>query len=430
MKGYFQIIILTVFIISAVFGVLVFSGVIPIGDQNKAGGLGTVVLWGTVKGDLIAPLLENFNAVNTNFSVRYVQKQAESFDQDLLEALASGKGPDLFLLPENLAFSYRDKIYTVPYQSYPQANFKSNFIGAAEVFLNSGGIMAFPLAVDPMVMYYNRSILDANNITKPPVYWDDIASLVPVLTQRDVTNKISKSTVALGQFGNVNYAKDILATMFMQTGNPIISEKDGFYVSSLDANSAQRDLGKVLEFYTDFSNPVKNAYSWNRSLPNSRDAFSAENLAFYFGYASEARSLIDRNPNQNFLVAPMLQLKGAPFKLTNSHVMGVAISSASKNFNTALTAASLMAIGDFAAKFAPSLGMVPVRRELFASVPPDSYSPIFYASALYARGWLDPSSNDTNDIFRGMVEKVISGSLSYADSVQDANSKMGFLLFK
>lgn len=430
MKGNFQIIILVLFIIGAVFGVLVFSGAIPINDKSKALGLGTVVLWGTVKSEMISPLLDEFNAANPTFSVRYVQKQSESFGQDLLEALASGQGPDMFFLPENLAFSYKNKIFTIPYQNYPQATFKSNFIGASEVFTTSAGILAFPVAVDPMVMYYNRSILDANNIVKPPVYWDEFASLVPTLTQKDDTNKITKSTIALGQFGNINYAKDILATMFMQADNPIIYEKDGTFYSSLDQANTKYGLGKVLQFYTDFSNPIKDVYSWNRSLPTSRDAFSAENLAFYFGYASEFKSLVNKNPNQNFMVAPMPQLRGSTFKLTNGHVMGIAISSASKNFNTALTAASLMAVSDFASKFGPTLGMVPVRRDLFTKVPADSYSPIFYSSALFARGWLDPSSSDTNDIFRGMIEKVISGSLSYDDSVRDANSKMGFLLFK
>lgn len=432
MKGNFQIIILVVFVVAAVFGVLVFSGAIPIGNNaNKIGGLGTVVLWGTVPQESVATILEEFNGVNTSFSVQYVQKQADTFGQDLLEALASGQGPDMFFLPDSLLYSYKNKIFTIPYASYSAANFKKTFVGAGEVFMNSQGITAFPIAVDPMVMYYNRSMLDAANIVYPPTYWDQFSALVPNLTVKDDSNKINKSTVALGQFVNINYAKDILATLFMQAGNPIISEKEtGIYASSLDQFSPQYPLGSVLEFFTDFANPVKDVYSWNRSLPTSRDYFSAENLAFYFGYASEFRSLVNKNPNQNFLAAPIPQIRGANFKLTSGHVMGIAISSASRNFNTALTAASLMATGDFAAKFAPALGMVPVRRDLIAQVPTDAYSPTFYASGLYAKAWLDPSSKDTDDIFRVMVERVLSNTMSFEDSVRDASAKMGLLLLK
>ena len=417
---------------AAVFGVLVFSGAIPIGNKaDKIGGLGSVVLWGSVPPDAISPALEEFNAANKSFSVVYVQKNADTFGQDLLEALASGTGPDMFFLPDSLVYSYKNKIFTIPYASYSAANFKKTFVGAGEVFMSSQGITAFPIAVDPMVMYYSRSMLDAANIVYPPAYWDEFSSLVPKLTQKDDTNKIIKSTVALGQFQNINFAKDILATLFMQAGNPIVSESTGGrYVSSLDQTTPGYPLGAVLQFYTDFANPIKDVYSWNRSLPVSRDYFSAENLAFYFGYASEFRSLVNKNPNQNFLVAPVPQIRGANFKLTSGHVMGIAISSQSKNFNTALTAASLMATSNFAARFAPALGMVPVRRDLIQTIPTDSYSPVFYSSALYAKAWLDPSSIDTDNIFRGMTEKVLSNTMSFEDSVRDASAKMGLLLLK
>ena len=92
MKGNFQIVILIIFIAGAVFGVLVFSGAIKIGNQNnKEGALGTVVLWGTTKSSVVNSALEDFSNVNKTFIVKYMQKDPETFDQDLLEALASGK---------------------------------------------------------------------------------------------------------------------------------------------------------------------------------------------------------------------------------------------------------------------------------------------------------------------------------------------------
>jgi hypothetical protein len=35
--------------------------------------------------------------------------------------------------------------------------------------------------------------------------------------------------VAMGHFSNVVHAKDILASLFIQAGNPIIAEKEGKY---------------------------------------------------------------------------------------------------------------------------------------------------------------------------------------------------------
>ena len=430
MKGNFQIIILIVFIVAAILGVLVFSGAIPLGSQSSStGAQGTVVLWGTVKAETINPLLDDFNQANPTFIVKYVEKSPDTFDNDLLEALAAGVGPDMFFITDDLAFKYSNKIFTIPYSSFPVNTFKNTFASAGEVFLTSKGVLAFPLTIDPLMMYYYRSTLDANGIAYPPTYWDEFANLVSLLTKKDSRGVITKSAVAMGQFSNVLHAKDILTTLFMQSGNFIVAESNGFFNSSL-SDSTPVDLSSVLKFYTNFADPLNSIYSWNKSFSNSQDAFSAENLAFYFGYASELEFLVNKNPNQNFLVTSMPQIRNSNFKLTGAHVTGVAISSFSKNLNTAFTAAGLLASGDFASKLAASLGIAPARRDLLSIKPTDAYFPTFYASALYARSWLDPSPKDTDTIFQGMVEKVLSGSMTTTQAVTDASAKLGLFLVK
>lgn len=432
----FQIILLGVFGAFVIFGILVFSGTIKIGDQSQEEGSGgTVVLWGTFKRESLFKALDDFNKANKTFTVKYEQKDPATFDQDLLEALASGVGPDLFFMADNLIKRYSNRIYVIPYESYPIASFKSMFAGAGEVFMTSKGILAFPISVDPMVMYYNRMILDANNIIYPPAYWDEFIDLAPRLTKKDESRQISQSAIAMGQFSNINNAKDLISALFMQTGNPIITETaDGLFFPTLSSISSSlyglnsQELGPILNFYTDFSDPLKNVYSWNRSLPNSIDFFSANKLAFYFGFASELQTLVNKNPNQNFLAAPMPQIRNANLRLTSARVTGIAVSSFSKNFNSAFTAASLMTTGDFANDFAKSLSLVPIRRDLLSTKQTDAFFPIFYSSALVSKSWLDPSPKDTDIIFKGMVERVLSNISSPRDSVEDASSKMNLLL--
>jgi len=431
----FQILIVAIFIGCALFAVLVFSGAVKIGKQDSApGSLGTVTIWGTVGGDVMNNVIEEFNNNQNNlFTINYSQKSADTFNDELLEALASGKGPDLFLLPDYLGYKYTNKIYTIPYTSYPLASFKNTFVGAGEVFMNSKGILALPLTVDPMVMYYNRTILDSNNIIYPPAYWDDFASLVSTITKKDDSKQIVKSAVALGQFSNITNAKDILATLFMQTGNTIVSERSNFYRGTLSEyaeGAPSTVLGSVLAFYTSFSDPLSQTYSWNRSLPPSKDYFSSEHLAFYFGFSSELQSLVNKNPNQNFQIAAMPQIKNSNSKVTSSHVTGVAISSSSKNLSTAITAATTLATGDFAQKFALASNIPPARRDLLVAKPTDAYTPLFYASALYAKSWLDPDREGTNLIFKNMIEGVLSNSLSPENAISDADGKLNLLLLK
>ncbi len=430
MKENFQIIVIIVFIAAAIFGVLVFSGAIPIGGDSDTEAAGTVVVWGTIKNTTMASLLEDFNTANPTFTVKYVEKSADTFDQSLLEALASGTGPDMFFLPDNLAFHYANKIFTIPYTSYPLVTFKNTFAGAGEVFLTSNGLLAFPMSIDPLMLYYNRSTLDSNGVIYPPATWEDLSNIVPIITKKDTTNKIVKSAVALGQYSNIAHAKDILAAMFMQAGNPIVSEKDGTLRSYLNGVGGRYDLGDILKYYTTFADPAEEVYSWNRSFSNSLNSFSSEDLALYFGFSSELQSLVNRNPNQNFSVAPIPQIVGSNAKVTSAQVTGLAISSASKNLNTAFTAASLMALGDFAQKLAAAQGVPPARRDLLAQKPSDAYSPIFYDSALYAKSWLDPSRIATNNIFRIMIDVVLSNNSTESEAINDASSKLDLLLVK
>jgi maltose-binding protein MalE len=264
----------------------------------------------------------------------------------------------------------------------------------------------------------------------PPAYWDDFQNLVPLLNKKNNDGQITQSAVALGQFSNISYALVILATLFMQTGNPIIAEKNSSFYSALNASTGANtsNLSSVLSFYTSFADPLKNVYSWNEALPNSQDFFSADNLAFYFGYASELETLVNKNPNLDLAVAPVPQIKNSNFKLTSAHVIGVAVSSFSKNLNTAVTAASLMAGSDFASKFSAATLTPPARRDLLAVKQTDAFFPIFYDSALYAKSWLDPSPADTDNIFRTMVENVLSSNMSVDSSVRDADSKLSLLL--
>jgi ABC-type glycerol-3-phosphate transport system substrate-binding protein len=390
------------------------------------------VLWGTVPASLLRGPLEDFNDANPNFILRYEEKSADSFDRDLLEAMAAGTGPDMFLISDSLAYHYADKIVTIPYASYSPAAFKNIFAGAGEVFMTGEGILAFPLSIDPLVLYYNRSILDGESVVTSPKDWEEFSEDVVKLTQKDEGNQISRSAAALGQYANVAHAKDILAMLFMQAGNPIISQdtQGGAFRSVLASTVGIYNMPSILEFYTNFADPNSRLYSWNRSFPNSEDVFTSEDLAFYFGYASELPVLVNKNPNLNFFAAGVPQIKGAKSKLTRAQVTGVAVASSSKNLNTALTAASLLASSDFAEKYAQALGLPPARRDLLALPPPDTFSPIFYSSALFAKSWLDPSPEDTNNIFSVMVNSVLSNNMSPSDAMRDASSKLDLLLLK
>jgi ABC-type glycerol-3-phosphate transport system substrate-binding protein len=376
------------------------------------------------------PLVEDFNQANPNFTISYSSFDSGTFNQELLEAMAEGKGPDMFLLTDNLAQSYLNRITAISYARYPKATFITNFASAGEIFTTPSGILALPIAIDPLIMYYNRSILNTNGVVYPPVNWNEFADLIPKITKKNDANQIISSAVGLGQFANVTNAKDIIATMFLQTGNPIVERNENrLYQATLNKEEKnQQQLISALDFYTSFSNPLLPNYSWHRGLPKSRDYFTGENLAFYFGYASELPSLMSRNPNLDLQVSEMPQMKNSTFKVTKSRVTGVAISAFARDQAVALAVANLMTGDDFVRDFARATSTAPARRNLLATQLADEYMPNIFKSALYSKSWYDPSPADTDRVFRSMVDDVLSNVATTENVINRANGQIDLLL--
>ncbi len=438
----FQIILTIVFVVFAVVAVLMFAGIIKVGTPTTgtASATGTVVLWGTLPKNTVNKVFSDFNQANKTFTVNYIEKSPDTIDGDLVEALSAGVGPDLVFMPNDKIIKYRNKVIPIPFTSLPEATFRDTYVDEAKLYIDPQGTLGFPILIDPMVMYYNLDMLQSAGIARPPQTWDDVASDVTLLTVRDnTTNAIKKSTVALGSFDNISYAKDILSLLMLQTGNPITSRSnDGTLVSTLKSSTGSDALSNpiqsALKFYESFADPANPSYSWNRSRPDSRSAFIQGDLALYFGYASDLFSIQSQNPNLNFDVAMIPQRKDASTKVTFGKIMSVAVMKSSKNLNTAFIAGNLLSGADFTGKLTalPSISLPPVRRDLLSIAPPQSanqsYVSTFYKSALIARAWLDPDTNTTSNIFRSMVEDTFSGKLTYQGAVDEASSTLDLLL--
>ena len=70
----------------------------------------------------------------------------------------------------------------------------------------------------------------------------------------------------------------------------------------------------------------------------------------------------------------------------------------------------------------------PVSRNLLAQKPLDPYMEVFYNSTLVARGWLDPNPQETDLIFKEMIESIISGREKVSNAVQRADSELRLLV--
>ncbi|MEK7208009.1 MAG: extracellular solute-binding protein [Patescibacteria group bacterium] len=412
-------------IVLGIFGFFILAGLAVLATTKGRGGESqtTLVLWGAANASVIRELEES--AFPRNLRLAYREISPELLDTELVEALASRRGPDIVLLPLELLLRHQDKLLLIPYANYSERQFKDTFIQAGDLFLTKEGIAALPFSLDPLLMFVNRDSFDEAGIASPPRFWDEFLLLAGRLTRREESGAIARSAVSLGEYRNISHAKELLAALFLQSGNALVSRDEaGAARAALSGSAAQ----SVLDFYTEFANPTKPLYAWNRSLPLSRAAFLSSRLAVYFGFGSELQELRKTNPNLNFDAASLPRPRGAEVGVTYGKLTGVALLGSTAHPSAALQAAHLLTGAEAAALVAKRLGLPPARRELLQAKPTDAFGGILFDSALRARGFLDPHPRRSDELLQTMVESVTSGKRRSSDALSRAESELRALL--
>ena len=424
----FQIILTGIFGVFLIGGIIVFSAYKG-GSQNAV----TVVVWGTIPQIEFGDVLQKTSLYQSDvYKVQYVEKSEENFDADFIEALASGKGPDLFMLPSEKILKHRNKIFPVPYTVFTQRQFKDSFIAGAEIYMAPEGTLALPISADPLVMYWNRQIFTDAKITQPPKYWDEFYGLVGLISKKDGALNISRSLVSFGEFANISHAKQIVLNLAMQAGTPVTGW-NGDSVRSVFSESFSKPTipaEAAVNFYTEFANPAKPFYSWNRSLSNSTNYFLSGDLALYFGFAGELATLQLKNPNLNFDVASVPVSREGGVGVSFANFNAFAITKSSTNANAAFAVASILSGSAGGAAFYEVLNLLPARRDLLNQRQTDAYKSVFYESTIRSATWLDPSPTDTDAIFKDMIESITSGRTRTGEAVTKVNRELSSLLSK
>jgi ABC-type glycerol-3-phosphate transport system substrate-binding protein len=424
----FQVILIGVFVAITLIGVFVFSSY-----KGSSKDAVSVTIWGTISQITFNNIIAKTSLYQSKeFTLQYVEKTEEQFDNDFIEALASGTGPDILMLPSGKILKHRNKVFPIPYTVFTQRQFKDAFIEGTELYMAPEGVLAMPISVDPLVMYWNRSIFTEAKLTQPPAYWDEFYNLANTVSKKDGALNISRSAVAFGEFGNVAHAKEIIMNLAMQAGTPITKWGDNKVVSVFAESMGKSIIPAeaAVNFYTEFSNPAKGSYSWNRSLPYSTGYFLSGDLALYFGFASEIGDLQYKNPNLNFDAAavPISREGGSDVSYANFNAF--AITKASQKINAAFSVISILTGADGAKAFSEGVKLPPARRDLLKTKPVDAYQSVFYNSAIRSRGWLDPLPTETNMVIKDMVESITSGRSRTGEAVAKAGREISSLLLK
>jgi len=426
-----QLIILGSVLFMVLLVVGIFTGILP-GARKLGKQLPDITLkiWGVDDQGLFQDNLGSYQALRTNAHVNYEQINPATYEQDIINALAAGNGPDIIMFNNSWLPKHYNKLVPVKDTQLNLKSLKDIFPTVVEQdFAPGGKIYALPLYIDTLALFYNQDIFDKNGIAIAPKDWLDFQNLIPKLRQKDSFGKLTKPAAAIGGSNNtVDKASDLLMLLMLQAGAKMTD--DQFTQATFAGNVGGLLPGvNALNFYSNFSDPKDIYYTWNDSLENSLDSFSRGNTAMIFNYALQGNNIKIKNPFLNFKAAAMPQPASADKAVNFPDYWGLAVTNNSKNPDWAWDLILYLTANDAVAEnYLKISNRPPALRSLIQKYSDHPDLGVFAKQALSARSWPEIDKKAVSEIFSQMIKAVISGQLDAAAAATQAEQQVTDLM--
>ncbi|MEK7119923.1 MAG: extracellular solute-binding protein [Patescibacteria group bacterium] len=386
-----------------------------------------------------------FGKLHKGVKINITPKNPSTYEQELVEALASNTGPDIMMVHNSWLPKYKSILTSLPATistkySFGLREYQSELVDVAtQDFVDSEQIYAMPLAVDTMQLYWNKDLFNTAGITYPPRTWDEVVQNAPRLTIKDAQKNITQSAISLGSADNINRASDILSLLMLQTGTQMVDDKktratfqSGVQKNGKDYNPAEA----ALSFYASFADPASPNYSWNSGMNYSTNVFTQGRLAMMLNYAYNFNKIKKDNPRLNFSISPLPQTSDASKNITFANYWAYGVANSSANFEAAwdflMFFSGLGSGGDkaYVSDYLEKTFQFPARRDLVNDFRKDPLSGVFADGVLQATGWYRADPNGIEDVFLNMIRSVAGGSQSATKAIQQASAQVTNLMRK
>jgi len=411
----------------------------------------TLTFWSVYDGpDAFKDIIDAYKNIHPNITINFRELRYEEYEQELLNALAEDRGPDIFSIHNTWVKKYQSKITPMPAtitMAYPvtkgtikketieelQTNksialkeIKDNFLDtvyddAVIKVLNTNTntpeekVYGLPLSVDTLAMYYNKDLLNNAGIAQPPAYWNtEFQQDVKKLTRQNTKGEIIQSGVALGGSTNIERYFDILSVLMMQNGAQMIDDRNNVNFNKVPENFQQQRYIPGLEalrFYADFANPAKEVYSWNKTLDNSLNLFAQGKLALFFGYAYHLPQILNQAPKLNFGIAKLPQIEGNPQNVSYANYWLETVSAKSAHSAEAWDFIQFATKAEQAKSYLDKTKRPTALRSLVNGQLDDMNIGTFADQVLTAKSWYrGMDSAAAEQIFAEMIDNAVNGS--------------------
>ncbi len=417
--------IILIFVGLAVVGGIILLFVFGV-KRNEPSFAGTLNFWGVFDSPAaMEQVIGAYKKERPQIEIIYRQLNPATYEKDLVDALASGNAPDLFMVHNTWLPKHFNKMAPFLEEQISIADLRRLFPTVVEQdFAPDGAVYALPLYIDTLAFFYNQDIFDNKSIALPPTTWKEFENLVPKLRTLDKLGRIEKSAAAIGGSNkSINRAIDLLNLVMLQSGTKMVA--DDFSEASFNSNEGL----EALNFYTKFSSPTNPAYTWSDGLAYSLDSFAAGDTTMMFNYSHQIGALKEKNPFLNFRVVPMLQPEKRTQDVNFANYWGIAASSktpyrlAAQDFILFLTANP-----QISQAYLQLTGRPPALRGLISQYLDNQELGVFARQALTARSWPQIDNVAVENALNTMLEDVIGGRSPARKALQEAENKVSQLM--
>lgn len=263
--------------------------------------------------EIFSPLIQKFQLEHPNTTINYKKFSSEADYYDLiLNELAEGEGPDIFLLNNTELFEQQGKIVPAPSELLEVDSFKSYYTESASeatVWNDEFGverIWSLPLYVDTLALLFNKSMLES-----PSTQWDELTGQVASITEADKSfERFAQAGISMGRFDNIQRSFDVLLHLIAQSNTSIFTED--FSAALITDNP---DLEAAILFFTSFAEPDAAHFTWNEFLSDANSSekelstFAQGKVAMIFGYSYTFQLVVDEINRLNSLNQETIDLK-------------------------------------------------------------------------------------------------------------------------
>ncbi len=385
-------------------------------------------IWGLFDDiSIYSPIINEYQKLHPEVTISYKKMVFDDYETNLINSIASGKGPDIFYFNNNWVYKHLDKISPIKAQNVPSNRFIKATI---EDFIKKGLVYGVPLNVDNLALFYNKDLFAIQGLSNPPRTWDQFADYTQVLTKFSSDGKIIRSGASMGTFSNINRAADILLTLMMQNRVDIFDFTTGKVAINKTVLSKEGEINPsedALRFYTDFANSEKKIYTWNDGFNYSIDAFTSGEVAMMFNYAYNISVIKDRAPYLNFGISQMpSQYKNSP--ITHSNYWALSVSRNSLNSEVSWDFINFLTAEENYPKYFEKANVIPAQQKFIDIKKTDPLLRPFIDQLIYSKTPYILDQAKVERILKQAINAVTSGALTTKKALEQAEDRLNLII--